>query len=96
MKKNIIKQKQKTHIWKTNKEDQLLYKLISNNKILPLSIRTTAANKCHENHLKQHVRKVCLTTGRSRGLIKRYRCSRIKWKGYIQEGLVAGVKKSSW
>jgi len=73
-----------------------MYKLISTNKILPLETRTSAAKKCHEKHLKQDVRKVCLTTGRARGLIKKYRCSRIKWKSYVQEGLVSGVKKSSW
>jgi ribosomal protein S14 len=49
----------------------------------------------HDNHLGQHIRKVCLSTGRSRGLISKYKCSRIKWKSYVQEGLVAGIKKSS-
>jgi ribosomal protein S14 len=55
-----------------------MYKLITNNKILSLNTRTVAAKKLHDNHLKQHIRKVCLVTGRSRGLISSYGCSRIK------------------
>lgn len=95
MKKNISKQKLKSHIWKTNESKNLMYKLITNNKILSLNTRTVAAKKLHDNHLKQHIRKVCLVTGRSRGLISSYGCSRIKWKSFVQEGLVAGVQKSS-
>ena len=73
-----------------------MLKMITNNKILSLDIRTNAANELHEKNLKQHVRKVCLVTGRSRGLIRKFGCSRIKWKEYVQEGLFSGIKKSSW
>ena len=78
MKKNIHKQKSKTMILQATEKENLVYKLIVNTKILPLKTRTIAANKCHHNHLKQHIRRVCLLTGRSRGLITKYRCSRIK------------------
>ena len=95
MKKNIRKQKEKTNILKKSEQKNLMYKMIVNNKILDLNVRTNAAIKLHDNHLGQHIRKVCLSTGRSRGLISKYKCSRIKWKSYVQEGLVAGIKKSS-
>ena len=40
-------------------------------------------------------RKVCVLTGRSRGLIKKEKVSRLKFKKLIEEGLLCGVRKSS-
>ena len=87
--------KVKSEILGSKENSHLLHKLVSHNKILDLSIRTKSANKLNEISLKSSIRKVCTLTGRSRGLIKKYKCSRIKFKFYAQEGLLAGVQKSS-
>jgi ribosomal protein S14 len=88
MKKNIAKQK--LLIPKDSIE-----KLIINNKILTQSLRAKAANQLHNKHSKKSIRKVCLFTGRSRAVIKKYRCSRIKFKELAEFGVISGIKKSS-
>ena len=89
MKKNITKQKLLI-------PKDYIEKIIINNKILTQSLRAKAANQLHNKHSKKSIRKVCLFTGRSRAVIKKYRCSRIKFKELAEFGVISGIKKSSW
>jgi ribosomal protein S14 len=38
----------------------------------------------------------CLVTGRSRGVLRRYRLSRIETRRLFAKGILPGVRKSSW
>lgn len=74
--------------------------MIVNNKILPLETRSIAANHLNsESHLPKRsittLRKVCVLTGRSKGLIKKEKVSRLQFKRLIESGLLCGVRKSS-
>jgi ribosomal protein S14 len=84
----------------SSEKKRLLLKVIVNNKILPLETRSLAANHLNEesNSPKRSittVRKVCVLTGRAKGLIKKEKVSRLQFKGLIESGLLCGVRKSS-
>jgi len=38
----------------------------------------------------------CVLTGRSRGVLNRFKMSRIMFRMYAHQGLINGVVKSSW
>ena len=81
---------------------RLMLKLIVNNKILPLKTRSVSASCLHMDSMSESkrslttFRKVCVLTGRSVGVIKKEKVSRLKFKKLIEGGLLCGVRKSSW
>ena len=48
------------------------------------------------NSSPTRLRNRCLVTGRSRGVYRKYRASRIVLREMISQGLVPGMVKSSW
>ena len=96
----ILRQKVAKENFKSSERNRLLLKVIVNNKILPLETRSIAANHLNsESHLPKRsittLRKVCVLTGRSKGLIKKEKVSRLQFKRLIESGLLCGVRKSS-
>ena len=45
---------------------------------------------------RSRVRARCQITGRSRGVLSQWKLSRILFRKLAQQGLLAGVRKSSW
>ena len=52
--------------------------------------------KLPKNSCENRVRSRCELTGRSRGVYKTFRLSRIKFRELAHQGMLPGVTKSSW
>ena len=75
--------------------DYRIIKSIANNKILPLSIRLKAFHNL--NFLKlTKIRNICIYTGRSRGVIKKFGLSRFIFRNLADNGYISGLKRASW
>ena len=74
--------------------DYRILKSIANNKILPLNIRLKAFHNL--NFLKlTKIRNICIFTGRSRGVIKKFGLSRFIFRNYADNGYISGLKRAS-
>lgn len=69
IKKNIKNQKFISNQFKDRELDVLVLKSITNNILLPINIRDKACKDLHILNKKGKVRKVCIYTGRSRGVV---------------------------
>lgn len=45
---------------------------------------------------RSKIRNRCILTGRSRGIIKEWQISRIKFKLLADQGLIPGIRRASW
>ncbi|XP_020627620.1 28S ribosomal protein S14, mitochondrial-like [Orbicella faveolata] len=72
---------------------------VKKNDILPSAVRKKAAedleNLPRDSSITR-VRNRCVLTDRGRGLVGRYRISRIMFRHYADKGLIAGMQKSTW
>ena len=72
---------------------------VKKNDILPSAVRKKAAedleNLPRDSSITR-VRNRCVLTDRGRGLVGRYRISRIMFRYYADKGLIAGMQKSTW
>ena len=104
MKKNINNQVKLSNLFCVNEEERKMFKLMTMNSILGSSTRDklgSAFNKLVESDLMRvegisSIRRVCLVSGRGRGLVKSFKVSRIKFKESFNRGLISGSRKSSW
>ena len=74
-------------------------KKIINNKKLELSERFEAQlklNKLPKNSAKIRIRNRCALTGRSRGVYRKFKLSRIAFRELAAIGQIPGITKSSW
>jgi small subunit ribosomal protein S14 len=74
-------------------------KYIFKNHMLPLNIRLEAQsklNKLPRNGSIVRIKNYCVLTGRSKGVYKLFRLSRIKFRELALTGLLPGVIKASW
>ena len=78
---------------------RLQLKSIVNSVALPTEIRREATLKLAKlprNSSKVRIRNRCVLTGRSRGVYRQFKISRILFRELALTGLLPGVKKSSW
>jgi small subunit ribosomal protein S14 len=88
-------QKRREAFRKLEKENAVL-RILSNNSIL--SNREEYHAEAIKNRGKgriSEIRNICIRTGRSRGLIRRYKYSRIMFKNSALRGYLSGVRKRS-
>jgi small subunit ribosomal protein S14 len=52
--------------------------------------------KLNQNSSKTRLKKRCILTGRSKGLVNPFNISRIRLRELISDGMIPGVKRSSW
>jgi small subunit ribosomal protein S14 len=55
-----------------------------------------ALNKMPKNSSKIRMRSRCQLTGRSRGVLKKFKLSRLCFREMANKGLIPGVFKASW
>ena len=80
------------------KKRQSLIRIIKNKK-LPLDERFKAQNKLAKlprNSAKVRIRNRCEITGRSNGVYRKLRISRIALRELASKGKIPGMTKSSW
>lgn len=78
---------------------RLLYRAILRDRALPHSLRYVfilKLNALPRNSTAIRVRNRCVLTGRSRGNLRYFKCSRISLRELISNGQVPGLTKSSW
>ncbi len=99
MKKNLYKDLiRRTKIAKLELKKQNLKYLFKNNQ-LPFNIRLDAQQKLNSlprNASKVRIKNYCVVSGRSKGVYKSFRLSRIKFRELALAGLLPGIIKSSW
>ena len=74
-------------------------RMLSKCDILPSAVRKQAAAELAElpkDSSITRVRNRCVLTDRGRGVIGRFRISRIMFKYYAEKGLIPGVQRSQW
>jgi ribosomal protein S14 len=49
-----------------------------------------------KDNFKSQIKNYCISTGRSRGVLRKMRVSRISFRKLGSEGLFFGLKKASW
>ena len=74
-------------------------RVLKKNDILPSAIRQKAASDMNELPLDSSITRVrnrCVLTDRGRGIVGKYRISRIMFRYYADKGLISGMQKSQW
>ena len=72
---------------------------IKKSDILPLIVKTKAAEDLQNlplNSCITRMRDRCTLTDRARGVVIKYRISRIMFRDFADKGLISGVTRSSW
>jgi small subunit ribosomal protein S14 len=78
---------------------RLAIKAISNNLKIDTKIRWKAQQLFFKLPIKSsitRVKNICILTGRSKSIYKKFKLSRIQLKFFITEGLIPGLSKYSW
>lgn len=99
MKHSIKKDYIRRHTYKKNEQEALIYKAIVCNRILPLSKRLIAVKLLDDlpnDSRITRIRNRCLITGRSRGIVKKYKVSRITFRKLVHMGIIPGVRRATW
>lgn len=78
---------------------RMALKSVSVNTTLPVSIRYDAMIKLSSlprNSSKVRIKNRCIVTGRSKGVYSKFGLCRNKFREYALEGVLPGIRKSSW
>lgn len=75
-----------------------LWLSLANNQKLPINIRFAFYKKLRATRLSSFSKlsNRCLYTNRSYSVLRFFRMSRIMFRKYAREGLLVGVRRSSW
>lgn len=99
MKYCISKDKKHRHTFCSGEIRRLVYKVSMRNS------ECTEADQLHyidrlnsfnRSSSAVRIRNRCVLTGRARGVLRRYKMSRLQLRALSSNGLVPGVKKASW
>jgi len=99
MKILIEKDKKRRVLYKKYEIKKLILKYIIFNQNLSLYYRQYAQyvlNSFPLDSIKPRIHNRCVLTGRAKGIYRKFRLSRIMFKFYGLNGLIPGLKKSSW
>jgi small subunit ribosomal protein S14 len=98
-KSSIVKNDRRKQLVLQYKERRDQLKVIVKNADLPLQERLEAQAKLSalpKNSSPVRVRNRCALTGRARGYMGMFKLSRIKFRELALDGVLPGVKKTSW
>eukprot|EP00823_Brevimastigomonas_motovehiculus_P008263 TRINITY_DN7545_c0_g1_i1.p1 TRINITY_DN7545_c0_g1~~TRINITY_DN7545_c0_g1_i1.p1 ORF type:complete len:100 (+),score=7.84 TRINITY_DN7545_c0_g1_i1:90-389(+) len=76
-----------------------LLKTLTYNRTLPLEVRMKAQHELTalpRNSTAHRIHNFCIWTGRSRAVVRPFRLNRLKFREFIAEGFLPGVRKHSW
>ena len=94
---NKDKNKRKLYLRSLKKRNDLK-QILKDKSIEPIERYKTQMKfiKLNQNSSKTRLKKRCILTGRSKGLVNPFNISRIRLRELISEGMIPGVKRSSW
>lgn len=78
------------------KREQLAQKFAAKRKALKEAGDYASLQKIPKNASPVRIKNRCAITGRSRGYMRDFGLSRIKFRELANEGKIPGVRKSSW
>jgi len=96
---SIEKDKQRRQLFQSNELKRRQYKLIIENLALSAKLRAQAVsslNNLPRSSSSVRLRNRCALTGRSRGVLRKWRMSRVRFRELASQGALLGVSKSSW
>lgn len=70
--------------------------LYSNDNFFKLVINKKKYFNIFKNCYKTRIKNYCVISGRSRGILKKFKVSRIVFKILANDGLFCGLKKATW
>jgi small subunit ribosomal protein S14 len=86
----------KSWIARNKKRAETVVKYAERRKALKAAGDSVALQKLPRDASPTRVRNRCALTGRSRGYIRQYGISRIKFRELSLEGKIPGMRKASW
>jgi small subunit ribosomal protein S14 len=86
----------KSWIARNKKRSETVAKYAERRKALKEAGDSIALQKLPRDASPTRVRNRCALTGRSRGFIRQYGISRIKFRELSLEGKIPGMRKASW
>ena len=99
MTKKVINDKRNRLLFKKFELKHISIKTLANDSKISANLRhkfNLELNELPRNCSITRIRNRCIITGRSRGVYKKLKISRILAKEYINSGLLPGYTKSSW
>ena len=78
---------------------RLLYKAVLQDRNLPQTLRydfMLKLNKISKKGSKIRTKNRCVVTGRGKGVLRHFKCSRIVLREMASKGDIVGLTKSSW
>ena len=99
MKNLIYRDKKKRNLHLKYEIQRLEYKSLLNDLNLSKELRYNmmlALNKLPRNSSKVRIKNRCILTGRPHSVLRICKVSRIKFRELSSQGLLMGIKKSSW
>jgi ribosomal protein S14 len=98
MKNQLFKDLKRRELFLKLEKRRLFLKSIIYNLSLSDEVRENAKlllSQLPKNSSPTRIRNLCLFTGRSRGVIRKFRSSRIVFREFASKGLIMGVRKAS-
>ena len=95
MKKYIQKDKSRRSFVKKQEDKRISLKSLQQNKFIPSKLRFFMFTQIKRKGSPVQVKNRCVLTGRSRGVHRYFKISRIMIRQLAAQGLLAGVKKYS-
>lgn len=97
MKHLLEKDRKRRASFKAGEVKRQYLKSLKKNEFLPLSVRMLAAEDLEKSGLfVPRIHNFCVASGRSRGIIRDFKVSRMVFKRLASSGKLLGVRKSSW
>lgn len=92
-----IKDKNQRKEYKKNELSRRSLKALYNNHYINNDIRASLGILLHKKPGRSsEIRNRCVLTGRGRGVLRKFKISRLSFKKLSSQGLIIGIKKSSW
>lgn len=99
MKSFVERDKKRRTLHAKYEKKRLVLKTIIKNRLLTTRTRLLASfylDKLPKNSSYVRIHNRCIITGRSRGIYRRFRLSRIKVRDFINDRMIPGLTKASW
>lgn len=99
MKYLIEKDKKRRILFEQYEKQKLVLKALVKDKRLPYSLRLMYKLDLlnfYKNSSKTRIKNRCVFSGRSRGILKNFRMSRLMFKTNVLRGFITGIRKASW
>ncbi|XP_053698442.1 28S ribosomal protein S14, mitochondrial [Sabethes cyaneus] len=95
----MLKDAKRRRIVVDNAKDRLRVNSLRKNTILPVELRELASAEIHafpRDTSLVRVRERCAVTSRPRGIVHRWRVSRIVWRHFADYNKLSGVQRAMW